>query len=259
MGRYVKIVFLLILFAGRVVQGHSQQESIPDTGDSSLLAPEMIFVAGGPFQMGSLLDVPDERPIHEVILDDFYIGKYEITQKLWDDIMGPDDHDNYIMGCPFCPVERVSWYNVREFLKKLNEKTGMNFRLPTEAEWEYAARGGKYSKRYIYSGSDTADAVAWRDGNAEGRSQPVGEKRPNELGICDMSGNVWEWCSDYYSQDYYMVSPRINPQGPSTGTFRVIRGGSWFHDRTGLRVSDRDKANPEFRYGYLGFRVCRSK
>ena len=225
---------------------------------AQVINPEMMFVQGGKFKMGSNLGGEDERPVHVVVLDDFYIGKYEVTQAEWKLIMDQDTNKCYFEGCAECPVERVSWYNVLEFIEKLNQKTGMKFRLPTEAEWEYAAGGGSLSRGFKYSGSNSESSVAWKDGNAKTMTHPVGRKRPNELNLFDMSGNVFEWCSDWYSPDWYAVSPKNNPTGPGTGTFRVIRGGSWFFDKTGLRVTDRESANPSFRYGYVGFRLCRS-
>ena len=221
-------------------------------------SPEMVFVQGGKFKMGSNLGVKDEQPVHEVILDDFYIGKYEITQEQWKWIMTDDTNKRFFEGCGICPVERVNWYNVMEFIEKLNQKTGLSYRLPTEAEWEYAAKGGALSKGYKYSGSNSIDSVAWKDGNSGGTVHPVGRKKPNELGIHDMTGNVFEWCSDWYSPTWYQFSEKENPRGPYEGTFRVMRGGSWFHDNTGLRVTARESGNPAFRYGYVGFRLCRS-
>jgi formylglycine-generating enzyme required for sulfatase activity len=144
------------------------------------------------------------------------------------------------------------------FIVELSTRTGMNYRLPTEAEWEYAARGGSLSRGYRYSGSNNVDTVAWKDGNAGNKAHPIGRKMPNELGIYDMSGNIYEWCSDWYSPDYYRNSSRVNPQGPDEGIKRVIRGGSWYFDSSGLRVAEREGANPDFRYGYIGFRLCRS-
>jgi formylglycine-generating enzyme required for sulfatase activity len=219
---------------------------------------EMVFVKGGKFRMGSGQGANDERPVHEITLDDYYIGKYEVTQAQWYAVLDKDPAKRYFPGCDSCPVERVSWNNVQEFITKLNLKTGMNYRLPTEAEWEYVARGGALSRGYRYSGSNNADSVAWTDGNSDNRVHPTGLKKPNELGLCDMSGNVYEWCSDWYSPGYYRDSPKVNPTGPETGTLRVMRGGSWFFDRACIRVSERDGGNPDFRYGYVGFRLCRS-
>ena len=222
------------------------------------LTPEMVFVKGGEFNMGSKNGGYDEKPVHKVYLDDFYIGRYEVTQAEWYKILSKDASKRYFPGCDSCPVERVTWCQVQEFIETLNEITGLNYRLPTEAEWEYAASGGIESGKYKYSGSQTADSVAWTDGNADNRVHSVGKKNPNELGIFDMSGNVFEWCSDWYSSDYYKFSPYENPDGPVEGSQKVMRGGSWFFDRSGVRIADREKGNPDFRYGYVGFRLCRS-
>jgi sulfatase modifying factor 1 len=219
---------------------------------------EMVFVNGGKFKMGSRLGGADELPVHDVVVSDFYIGRYEVTQKQWKLVMVRDTNKCYFEGCDSCPVERMSWNNVREFIDILNERTHMNYRLPTEAEWEYAALGGNSSKGYRYSGSNSCSAVAWNVGNACMMVHPVGKKKPNELGIYDMTGNVFEWCNDWYSPDWYMISPKNDPAGPVDGAFRVIRGGSWFYDSAGLRVADRESANPTYRYGYVGFRLCRS-
>jgi len=220
--------------------------------------PEMVFVQGGKFKMGSIMGSLDEQPVHEVVLHDFYIGKYEITQQQWRLIMDQDTNKCYFEGCDSCPVERVSWYNVYEFIGKLNKKTNMNYRLPTEAEWEFAARGGNISKGYKYSGSNSDTSVAWKVGNSNSMTHPVGRKKPNELGIYDMTGNVYEWCADWYSPTWYRVSTKNNPTGPKEGVFCIIRGGSWFYDYSGLIVTARESANPSFRYGYIGFRLCRS-
>ena len=238
---------LMFLFAA-VIQIAAAQE----------INPEMVFVQGGVFKMGSNFGVEDELPIHDVRVDDFYIGKYEVTQLEWRLIMDQDTNKRYFEGCDSCPVERVSWYNVIEFIEKLNQKTGLNYRLPTEAEWEFAGRGGNISKGYKYSGSNADVSVAWKVGNSNARSHPIGRKKPNELGIYDMTGNIFEWCSDWYSPTWYQVSPKDNPIGPASGQHKVIRGGSWFQDNTGLRVCDRASANPGYRYGYVGFRLCRS-
>jgi formylglycine-generating enzyme required for sulfatase activity len=172
--------------------------------------------------------------------------------------MDKDTNKCYFEGCDSCPVERVSWYNVEAFINKLNELTKMQYRLPTEAEWEYAARGGLLSKGYKFSGGNIDWKVAWNVGNSKGTTHPAGRKEANELGIHDMSGNVFEWCSDFYSPTWYKESGTENPAGPSGGFFHIIRGGSWFYDNAGLRIADRESANPSFRYGYVGFRVCRS-
>ena len=190
---------------------------------------KMIRVEGGTFTMGATPEQEhpynDEKPAHQVTLSSYYIGETEVTQALWTEVMGTN---------PSCykgenlPVDSVSWNDCQEFLQRLNVITNQNFRLPTEAEWEFAARGGNKSSGYQYSGSNEIDRVAWHSGNSSRKSQPVKNKVPNELGIYDMSGNLWEWCSDWKGD--YSSKSQINPTGPQTGKFRVYRGGSWFND-----------------------------
>ena len=217
--------------------------------------PEMIFVKGGTFQMGCTgeqgYDCRDEeRPVHPVTLNSFYIGKYEVTQRLWVTVMG--SNPSVITRGNDYPVQMVSWYDVQEFINRLNTATGKKYRLPTEAEWEYAARGGNKSKGYKYSGSDNIDDVAWNYGISIFESQPVGTKLPNELGIYDMSGNVSEWCSDWYGT--YPSSLQTNPSGASSGTHRVKRGGSWLGFYS-CSVVWRDYHSPNDNDMDLGFRV----
>lgn len=216
----------------------------------------MVFVQGGKFKMGSVMGGSDEQPVHEVVLDNFFIGRFEVTQSQWRLIMDRDTNRFYFEGCDSCPAERVSWNNVQQYISNLNNKTRMNYRLPTEAEWEFAARGGLFSEGYKYSGSNIDTAVAWRVGNSDAGTHPVGRKKQNELGIFDMTGNVFEWCADWYAPEWYKDSPARNPTGPVDGVFRIIRGGSWFYDYSGLCSTDRESANPSFRYGYVGFRLC---
>lgn len=203
--------------------------------------------------MGSNDGEEDEKPVHSVTLSEFYIGKNEVTQKQWRDIIG--ENPSYHKNCDNCPVEQVSWDDIQDFIQKLNQKTGKRYRLPTEAEWEYAARGGGKIRGYRYSGSNTIDDVAWYYGNSGQQTHPVGQKQPNELGLYDMTGNVWEWCGDLYGSDYYKNSPSENPKGPSTGSYRVDRGGSWGSDPQGCRVADRDGYGPGDRGNGLGFRL----
>ncbi len=218
--------------------------------------PGMVFVPGGSFQMGSDDGEDDEKPVHTVQLDDFYIGKYEVTQKQWREVMG--ENPSSFQGCDDCPVEQVSWNDVQEFIQKLNAQTGQNYRLPTEAEWEYAARGGQKSQGYQYAGSNNIDEVAWYDGNSGRKTHPVGQKRPNELGLYDMSGNVREWCSDWYGSDYYASSPEFNPRGPASGSSRVVRGGSWRYLSEVCRVAYRNNFLPEDGFNLLGLRLSRT-
>ena len=211
--------------------------------------PEMVFVKGGTFQMGSNEYIM-EKPIHSVTVSDFYIGKYEVTQKQWRDIMGTNP--SYNKNCDNCPVERVSWNDVQDFIKKLNAKTGKNYRLPTEAEWEYAARGGQ---SYKYAGSDNIGSVAWNEYNSGWKIHPVGQKSPNGYGLYDMSGNVCEWCSDWYDSDYYENSPQYNPKGASSGSYRVLRGGSFGSEPADCSVASRYSHTPTDRHNYIGFRL----
>jgi formylglycine-generating enzyme required for sulfatase activity len=214
---------------------------------------DMVFVQGGSFQMGSD-EYSSEKPIHQVTLSDFYIGKTEVTQRQWYAIMGTNP--SYFKNCDDCPVKQVSWNDVQEFLQKLKQKTGKNYRLPTEAEWEYAARGGNKSRGYTYAGSNNIDDVAWYNSNSDSKTHSVAGKDANELGIYDMTGNVWEWCSDWYDENYYSNSPSSNPKGASSGTYRVLRGGSWYDYTPVCRAAYRARVNPADRYYLGGFRVC---
>jgi formylglycine-generating enzyme required for sulfatase activity len=218
--------------------------------------PEMVFVKGGSFQMGSGNGGSDEKPVHPVTLSDFYIGKYEVTQKQWSDVMG--SNPSVFRDCDNCPIENVSWYDIQEFLQKLNAKTGKNYRLPTEAEWEFAARGGIQNRGYTYSGSNSIGDVAWYNSNASSKTHPVGQKQPNELGIFDMSGNVWEWCSDWYDEKYYNTSPTFNPKGPSGGNYHSLRGGCWGLPVDYCRTAFRLWIHPDGRNDLFGFRLCRT-
>ena len=197
----------------------------------------------------------DELPLHEVKLSGFYINKYEVTQREWEVIM--EDNPSRFSDCPDCPVEQVRWEDAGKFIDKLNQLSGRRYRLPTEAEWEFAARGGNRSKGYRYAGSNDLSQVGWYDENSGDHTHPVGGKDPNELGIYDMSGNVWEFCQDRYAEDYYAESPRVNPKGPSSGDFRVLRGGSWNYFDRYCRVSNRNYSLTVIRYYFNGFRLSR--
>ena len=194
----------------------------------------------------------NEFPVHQVTLSTFYIGRTEVTQELWQAVMG--NNPGVIPG-PTLPVNKVSWNDCQQFITKLNALTGKQFRLPTESEWEFAARGGVRSRDYKYSGSDVIDVVAWYDGNA-GASYcvEVGLKTPNELGLCDMSGNVLEWCDSYFGG--YPSSPQTNPQGPSSGTYRIYRGGCWYLPSDYARVSCRLASQPDWTSSIIGFRLA---
>ena len=213
----------------------------------------MVYVAGGTFQMGSNDGGSDEQPVHSVTLSDYYIGQTEVTQELWQAVMGSNPSYSRFKGAKN-PVNDVSWNDCQEFISKLNRLTGGRFRLPTEAEWEYAARGGNKSRGYIFSGSNYLGSVAWYFDNSGGEAHPVGCKSPNELGLYDMSGNVWEWCSDRYG--YYPSSSQINPTGASSGSYRVSRGGGWFCDAAYCRVAIRDSNTPTNSKYILGLRLA---
>ena len=213
----------------------------------------MVYVSGDTFQMGSTDSdaYNNEKNVHSVTLNSYRIGKYEVTQKLWEAVMG--SNPSYFKG-PKRPVENVSWKDCDDFIKELDSLTGQNFRLPTEAEWEYAARGGKNKNSYKYSGSNDLADVAWYGDNSSSETHDVGQKSPNSLGLYDMSGNVWEWCYDWYGA--YPSSSQINPKGPSSGSSRVLRGGSWYGYAGGCRVSYRNFSTPSDRGSNVGFRLC---
>lgn len=220
---------------------------------------EMIKVEAGTFMMGATKEVKEpykiELPAHEVLLtEDYYIGKYEVTQALWNVVMDSKHSTN---DGDLLPKNYVSWNDCQEFIEKLNKITGLKFRLPTEAEWEYAARGGKKSKRYLYSGSNNVLDVAWYDGNSSNKRHPVGTKQANELGIFDMGGNVSEWCQDLWGQ--YQNDSQINPLGSSAGTKHVLRGGNYFFDIRICYLSYRMFAESNYKDAFNGFRLALSE
>ena len=223
------------------------------------LINNMVYVSGGTFTMGGTSEqgsdaYDDEKPTHSVTLSSYYICKYEVTQALWRAVMG--NNPSNFKGDNL-PVECVSWDDCQTFINRLNSYTGRNFRLPTEAEWEFAARGGNYSRHYKYSGSNYISDVAWYDGNSSNRTHPVGTKQANELGLYDMSGNVWEWCSDWYGS--YSSYSQNDPTGPNSGSYRVKRGGSWVNGASYCRSSYRDSLTPGRRFNFLGLRLVLSQ
>ena len=194
----------------------------------------------------------DEFPAHTVKLDTFYIGQTEVTQDLWNAVMGENPSKNKGANLP---LESVSWERFHDFLVKLNELTGKNFRLPTEAEWEFAARGGNRSNGYTYAGSDDINLVAWFYDNARySYGRRVAQQQPNELGIYDMCGNNYEWCADFYGD--YQSAAQTNPQGPATGADRVIRSGSWYTPASGCRNSSREYGGPDDVIVHVGLRLA---
>ena len=231
----------------------------PDYEETAFgMSLRMVAVQGGMFQMGATKEqgrntYDAEKPVHAVALDGFYIGKYEVTQGQWKAVMGTNPSS---FKGDDRPVEKVSWNDAVSFCEKLSEMTGRKYRLPTEAEWEYAARGGQQADGTMYAGSGAIyDVAVFGYGINSGATFSVGSKKPNGLGLYDMSGNVWEWCSDWYDSEYYSESPSVNPQGPSGGSSRVIRGGGWSYDARNCRVSFRGSDTPGYRDRALGFRV----
>jgi len=232
--------------------------NIPIAGEQIV----MIAVKGGSFDMGGtpeqgIFAAFDEKPSIEVSLDDFYLCEVPVTQKIWEAVMGenPSHHQGENL-----PVERVSWEECQAFIENLNSMTGFKFRLPTEAEWEYAARGGSKTTHTKYSGTDdaTLNDYVWHKSNSDNQSHEVRSKSPNNLGLYDMSGNVSEWCNDWYFNSYANTSSRHNPKGPSSGMNKVYRGGSWNDKPMGCRVSKRYNMNPNYKNKLVGLRLAAS-
>jgi sulfatase modifying factor 1 len=209
----------------------------------------MVWIPGGTFGMGSPdgEGASDEHPQHAVIVKGFYMDKIEVTQAEYEHVMG--QNPTYFKGCPNCPVENVSWIGANEYCKKVGK------RLPTEAEWEYAARAGTQTK--YYWGNEMDSSYAWYVKNSNQRTHPVAQRKPNPFGLADMSGNVWEWCADWYESTYYQKSITDNPKGPDTGQYRVMRGGSWGYGSYSVRCACRNWGYPEACTYFAGFRCVR--
>ena len=220
---------------------------------------QMVTVQGGTFTMGCTEEQSscddDEMPAHQVQVKSFSISKYEVTQDLWEAVMG--ENPSHFKGCAQCPVEQVSWDDIQVFLEKLNIR-GDLYRLPTEAEWEYAARGGQRSRGYEYAGSNAPGSVAWYDQNGERRTHPVGEKQSNELGLYDMSGNVWEWVQDCLNENYEGAPSDGSAWTSGDCSNHVVRGGSWGRGPRDLRSVDRVRSGTGYRNKYVGFRLART-
>ena len=245
---YSLLAVLLILLSPMPAQAQTRTFTVKG------ISFKMVFVKGGTFTMGGSSEqgsdaYSDEKPAHRVMLSDYYIGQTEVTQALWQAVMGTNP--SKFKGSNL-PVEKVTRNDCQQFIKKLNQLTGRRFRLPTEAEWEYAARGGSKSRGYKYSGSNDIGSVAWYSGS---KTHSVGQKNANELGIYDMTGNVWEWCQDWYDKEYYGKSPSTNPCNNTSASYRMLRGGSWFGNARSCRVSCRDNYPPGYS-DFLGLRLA---
>lgn len=260
-GTKIKVPYTLLDSIATYTYEEGQDDADDDAADDNAEVKEytvggvtfkMIRVEAGTFQMGGT-EISDEKPVHSVTISkDYYIGETEVTQELWAAVMGTNP--SYFTSDSQLPVERVSWNDCQTFITKLNSLTGATFRLPTEAEWEFAARGGNKSQGYTYSGSNTIGNVAWYTDNSSSKTHVVKTKSPNELGIYDMSGNVWEWCQDWYGS--YSSAAVTDPQGASSGSYRVGRGGSWNRYATSCSCSIRDGSVPTFTVGTLGLRLA---
>jgi len=247
----------------RIQINHSLPSNAPEsfedyTETNANLNLEMVAVLGGTFTMGCTPEqgenCNDDETAREITLKNFFIGRYVVTQAQWQEIMGSNP-SNFIGDN--LPVEQVSWNTVQEFLRRLNIKTGKRYRLPTEAEWEFACKGGIYSEQYMYSGSNNLDDVAWYESNSDNKTHPVGTKLPNELGIYDMSGNVYEWCQDRYGT--YSSLQKRDPVGSPTGANRVYRGGGWGYDSGHCRTTARNGCTANYGDDIIGFRIAISQ
>ncbi len=256
------ILLLLGLLLSATAVRHAAADDWPIAPPDPLKDIEMVLVKGGCYTMGDTFDDGDgdgnEKPAHQVCVKDFYIGKYPVTQMQWTGTMGtnPSREPNCGMNCP---VENVTWDDVQEFIRRINRRTGKAYRLPTEAEWEYAARSGGKKEEWAGTSSekDLAD-YAWFYNNGGFQTHPVGLKKPNGLGLYDMTGNVWQWMSDWYDDGYYATSPEDEPTGPATGRARSLRGGYWGDLPSFVRVTRRVGLVPTARGGGYGFRLALS-
>jgi formylglycine-generating enzyme required for sulfatase activity len=230
-------------------------QAAPRAGDvwtEPVTGMEFVWVPAGEFMMGSNEGAADEQPLHKVRIDGFWMGKYEVTQGQWKAVMY--DNPAYFIEGDNYPVENVNWGDTQDFIAALSERSGDQFRLPTEAEWEYACRAGTAGQRYGELGD-----IAWFHENTKGTTRPVGQKKPNAWGLYDMLGNVWEWCQDWYDEKYYAASPSENPRGVSSGSDRVNRDSSYGSYPQYVRSACRGGDTPSWGYGSLGFRLTRTK
>jgi formylglycine-generating enzyme required for sulfatase activity len=245
----------------KAVSDKTSKNVSPDSCTDIETGMEFLLVKGGCYQMGDTFGdgYENEKPVHEVCLDDFYIAKFKVTQGQWKHVLGTDP--SHFKNCDDCPVENVSWNDTQEFIRVMNRRTGKNYRLLTEAEWEYAARSR--GKREKWAGTSSVSELgdyAWYSGNSDGQTHPVGRKKPNGIGIYDMSGNVWEWVQDIYNSNAYSFHSRNNPVYIGIGTGHVFRGGSWYYHPKGIRTTFRDHRSPliVIRHHNVGLRLARS-
>jgi formylglycine-generating enzyme required for sulfatase activity len=228
-----------------------------DNGSIVFGGMEFVLIQPGSYWMGGVDGNGNEKPRHFVTISaPFYLGKYQVTQAQWEAVMGSNPSHSKEGGNP---VECVSWNDIQEYIRRLNEGAdGGIYRLPTEAEWEYACRANTSGRYYFGDEPDSVGDYAWYGKNSKGKTHPVGQKKPNSWGVYDMHGNVWEWVQDWYAKDHYEKSPESDPVGPSSGVTRVLRGGSWHGRIRGLRSSCRNWARPDYQNSDIGFRLARS-
>jgi sulfatase modifying factor 1 len=249
------LLFFCLVPPSLVAAGEIHPLPPPVTQTERMTDIELVLVPGGEFTMGAEGHSANEIPPHQVRVKSFLLGRTEVTQRQWAKVMETDP--SHFNSCGDCPVEQVSWEDVREYLRRAGEPARMELRLPTEAEWEYAAGGG--AAHQPWPGTDRvsdAGEYAWYSGSFEGKTRPVGLKFPNYFMLSDMGGNVAEWCADWYGEDYYGESPVDNPRGAGTGSRRVVRGGSWLGSPYDTRVTHRSMRSPDTRSRTIGFRVA---
>jgi formylglycine-generating enzyme len=238
--------------------GSATADDIPLGPPAPIMPMEMVLIKGGCYEMGDTFGdgASDEKPAHHVCVKDFYLGKYPVTQMQYTMDMAINPSLESTCGLT-CPVENVSWNDVQAYIKKLSARTGKPYRLPTEAEWEYAARGGGKNEKWAgTSDENELNKYAWFFNNSRFQSHPVGEKKPNELGLYDMTGNVWEWMSDYYDDGYYAKSPIDEPKGPEIGQKRALRGGYWGDFPSWVRITRRIGLDPTAKAAGFGVRLA---
>ncbi len=258
----IRFLFVMLLLAGVMCAQMAENPTAAAGQDKTIRTGlEMVSIRGGCYTMGDQFGdgARDERPTHEVCVKDFSLGKYEVTRGLWKEVMGEEAMENPFCAEAMCPAEGVSWDDAQVFLKKLEARDHKHYRLPTEAEWEYAAREGGRREKWAGTNSDhELSKMAWLLSNSDYKIHVVGQKWPNHIRLFDMTGNAWEWTSDWYDAQYYANSPKDNPQGPATGAKRALRGGFWGEVPTYAANSRRIGLSPKVRALGFGFRLAHS-